>query len=81
MPVLAKFSGIVIRLLCLGRFGPRIHAFYRDQELVIDLEDVRVLSGRLPDRFARIVLAWVRQHRQEILAGLEIRRPVFAAVL
>lgn len=74
MPVLAKFCGIVIRLLSVPSFGHRIHAFYGDDELVVDLEDLRVVSGRLPDRVGRMVLAWARQHREEILAGLGVLR-------
>lgn len=74
MPVLAKFSGIVIRLLSLGAFGHRIHAFYGDEELVVDLDSVQVVSGHLPRRPGRLVLHWVRQHREEVLAGLSSRR-------
>lgn len=67
MPVLAKFGGIVIRLLCLHPMGARLHAFYGDEELIVDVDDVRVVSGWAPDRVARQVLAWARQHRREIL--------------
>src|SRR5262245_28820674 len=67
MRVLAKLCGIVIRLLKLRPFGSRLHAFYVNDELVVDLDEVRVVSGRLPDRAMRMVLAWARQHRREIL--------------
>ncbi len=36
MPVLAKFYGIVIRLMCLQNLGTRLHAFYEGAELVTD---------------------------------------------
>ncbi len=75
MPVIAKFGGIVIRLLCLGAFGHRLHAFHGNDELVVDLDDLRVVNGSAPDRISRQVLAWARQHRCEILAGLSRRRP------
>lgn len=74
MPVLAKFCGVVIRLLCLQSMGHRLHAFHGDDELVVDLDEMRVLSGRLPERLTRMVLAWARQHRYEILAGLRTVR-------
>lgn len=70
MPVLAKFCGIVIRLLSLRPMGPRLHAFYGDHEMVLDLDEIRVVSGMLPDRASRMAIAWARQHREEILAGL-----------
>lgn len=67
MPVLAKFGGIVIRLLCLRSMGARLHAFYGNEELVVDVDEVRVVSGQAPERVSRMVLAWARQHRREIL--------------
>ena len=74
MPVIARFSGIIIRLLCLGAVGHRLHAFHGDDELVVDLDDLRVVNGNATGRVGRQVLAWARQHRYEILAGLA-RRP------
>ncbi len=70
MPVIAKFCGIVIRLLTLRSFGNRIHAFYGDEELVLDLDEMRIVSGHLPDRVLRMVMAWARQHRDEIFGTL-----------
>lgn len=76
MPVIARFGGIVIRLLCLGVFGHRLHAFHGDDELVVDLDALRIVSGSAPDRISRQVLAWARQHRYQILAGLARRQPI-----
>ncbi len=70
MPVLAKFGGIVIRLLSLGRFGTRLHAFHGDDELVVDLAELRVLQGTLPAALRRRVLDWAREHRYSIFAGI-----------
>ncbi|MBL9138172.1 MAG: DUF4160 domain-containing protein [Verrucomicrobiales bacterium] len=70
MPVIANFCGIIIRLLNLRPLGHRIHAFLGEEELVVDLYDLRVLSGHFPEPMARLVLDWVRSHRYEILVGL-----------
>jgi hypothetical protein len=69
MPVIAKFYGVVVRLLCLRSLGSRIHAFYGDSEMVIDLATLRVLENNLPDTVKWMVLAWAREHRGEIMAG------------
>ena len=37
MPVIAKFCGIVMRLLIDRTFGTHVHAFYGDLELMISL--------------------------------------------
>lgn len=75
MPVIARFGGIIIRLLCLGAVGHRLHAFHGDNELVVDLDELRILQGNASNRISRQVLAWARQHRFEILASLSRRRP------
>lgn len=66
MPVLAKFCGVVIRLLCLRSLGARLHACYGDSEMVIDLANGNVLQDEMPERIRRMVLAWAKQHRAEI---------------
>lgn len=71
MPVLAKFSGIVIRLLSLGRLGTHLHAFHGNDELVVDLFELKIIQGQLPGRLAQLVLDWARQHRYAIFASLD----------
>jgi hypothetical protein len=82
MPVIANFCGIIIRLLNLRPLGQRLHAFHGDEEMVVDLYDLRVLSGQFPDPLTRLVLDWARSHRYEILSGLHrleaTGRPAFA---
>lgn len=67
MPVIAEFGGVIIRLLRLRSLGHRLHAFYGDDELVVDLAELRVVEGLLPERIGRQVMEWARQHRLEIL--------------
>lgn len=67
MPVLAKFRGIVIRMLIDRTFGKRLHAFYGNTELVMGLNPVRVIQGDVPPWVETQALNWARQHQQEIL--------------
>ena len=67
MPVLAKFRGIVIRLLMHRTFGTRLHAFYGDGELVIGLNPVRVIQGDVPPWVERLAMNWARQHQAEFV--------------
>jgi hypothetical protein len=67
MPVVARFCGIVIRLLCLRSLGARLHAFYRGSELVIELPSLTVLEGEVPLVVRAMVIEWARQHYQELL--------------
>ena len=76
MPVLARFSGIVIRLLTLGKLGTHLHAFCGNDELVVDLAELRVLQGRLPGTLGQQVMDWARTHRYEIFCGIARQQPM-----
>ena len=69
MPVIARFCGIVIRMLSLRPFGVRLHAFHGDGEMVVDLKTLRVIEGNLPEAMRELVLDWIGQHQQELLGG------------
>ncbi len=70
MPVIARFCGIVIRLLCLRTLGARLHAFHGNSEMVVDLASLRIIQGNVPERESRMVMAWAKIHQRELLAGL-----------
>jgi hypothetical protein len=72
MPVIAKFYGIVIRLLCIRPIGARLHAFYGDSELVITLPTLRIIQDDAPPGVRALVLAWARRHHHELLADTQL---------
>jgi hypothetical protein len=72
MPVLAKFYGIVIRMLCDRTFGTHFHAFYGDSELVIGVNPLRVIQGEAPPWVREWALAWVRHYQSAPLSSPRI---------
>lgn len=72
MPVIAKFYGIVIRLLCVQSLGARIHAFYGDCELVINLPNLRIIQGEAPQKVKDLVLDWARRHYRELMLDRDL---------
>jgi len=72
MPVLAKFNGIVIRLLLAQTFGVRLHAFYGDAELVIGLNPLRIISSEVPHWVEAWVMNWVSQHEYEFAPSVQL---------
>ncbi|MCX6930174.1 MAG: DUF4160 domain-containing protein [Verrucomicrobia bacterium] len=72
MPVIAKFCGIVIRLLIDRTFGTHVHAFYGDHELVVGLDPPRVIQGDAPPWVQEWVLWWVGHHQTELLTSRKI---------
>ncbi len=80
MPVIAKFCGIVIRLLNHQTFGTHVHAFYGDAELVIGLNPLRVIQGEAPSWVRERALEWVGHHKHELLSAREIDLDLAAPV-
>ncbi len=66
MPVLAKFHGIVMRMMCHWTFGTHLHAIYGEDELVIVLKPVRIIQGEVPPWVSTLALAWVRRHEHHL---------------
>ena len=69
MPVLAKSSGIVIRMLIDRTFGTHVHALYGDAEMVIGLNPTRVIQGEVPRWVQEWALEWVAHHQGEFLSS------------
>ncbi len=67
--MLAKFSGIVIRMLSDQTFGTHFHVFYGDCELVIGLNPLRVIQGEAPAWVQDLALQWVGQHQHGLAAA------------
>ncbi len=63
MAVLAKFCGIVIRMLVDRTFGTHFHVFYGDSELVIGINPLRVIQGDAPEWVRKLALDWVACHQ------------------
>jgi len=79
MPVIAKFCGIVIRMLFIRSMEARFHAFYGNNELVVGISPLRIIQGEAPGPVAALVLTWAAKHQHELLnawkAIASARRP------
>ena len=65
MPVIAKFCGIVVRVLMDRTFGRHFHVFYGDAELVIGLNPLRVIQGDAPSWVQAWALDWIEHHQRD----------------
>jgi len=66
MPVLAKYYGIVIRMLINQTFGTHFHVFFGDSELVIGLNPLRVIQGEVPRWVREWALDWVEHYQSDL---------------
>lgn len=67
MPEISRFFGIVIAMYWDEHNPPHFHAFYGDDEVLIDIRSLSVFSGRLPPRALGLVIEWATLHREELL--------------
>jgi hypothetical protein len=69
MPELARFYGIIIKMLFIQaeHSPPHIHAIYGEYVSAIDINGCKQLDGDLPDKALALVLEWVRLYQNELL--------------
>ena len=68
MPVICRFFGIAIRMYYRDHHPPHFHARYGEHEIVVSIEDLEILEGRLPPRARRMVIEWAFLHREALRA-------------
>ena len=72
MPEVSRFFGIIIRMYVEtggAHHMPHFHAYYQDHVGIYDIEGIERLTGSLPRRQERLVLAWAELHQQELLSN------------
>ena len=74
MPVVALFHGIRILLYWREHDPPHFHAQYAEHEAQVDIRQGIVITGYLPRRQLRLVLAWAELHADELMQNWELAR-------
>ena len=74
MPPISMFYGIIIRMYCdkAEHNPPHFHAYYQDFKATVDIRTCEILTGELPKRQTKLVLAWAEIHQDELLADWEL---------
>lgn len=73
MPTISMFYGILIRMYYDDHNPPHIHAIYGDSEAVYDLSGNK-LEGSLPGKQAKLVVAWISIHEDELKADWQLAK-------
>ena len=55
MPEISRFYGIVIRMYFNDHLPPHIHAEYGEYEILVNINTLAVISGKLPSRALGLV--------------------------
>lgn len=74
MPEISRFYGIIIAMFFDDHNPPHFHARYGGEKVVIEIETLRVLEGRLSPRALGLVIEWASQHSDELLQNWELAK-------
>lgn len=75
MPVISLFYGIVVSMYFLDskqHKKPHIHVRYQADEAVYSIPEGELLAGSIPPAKARLVLAWIEIHREDLMADWDL---------
>lgn len=69
MPELSRFYGIVIRMYFDDHPPPHFHAEYGGSKVVIDIDTLAVVHGKIAPRALGLVMEWASAHQDELKAA------------
>ena len=72
MPEISLFFGIRITIYYNDHNPPHINAEYNGYTAIIDIQEASVISGYLPGRQLKIVLAWCVMYQDELMQNWEL---------
>ena len=74
MPEVSRFYGVVIRMYFREHGPHHFRAEYGSDEVLVGIEDLAVLEGRLPPRALGFVIEWASLHQADLRAAWERAR-------
>lgn len=71
MPEISRFFGIVIQMYVDDHLPAHFHARQAGREVVVAIETLAIIRGRLSPRAHALVVEWAALHADELLADWE----------
>jgi hypothetical protein len=66
MPELSRFYGIVIKMYYNDHNPPHFHAEYGCDAMVVDINSLAIIGGRIAPRATGLVMEWAAQHQSDL---------------
>lgn len=66
MPEISRFFGILIKVYYGDHAPPHFHAEYGGDEMLVAIDSLAVVAGRLTPRATGLVMEWAAQHQAEL---------------
>jgi len=76
LPVISRFYGMIIKMYFLSKEHnpPHIHVIYGECMSSINIINLEVIQGDLPEKALKLVREWIKIHRNEILEMWESQK-------
>ena len=69
MPEISRFYGIVIKMYYNDHNPPHFHAEYGDANLVVSIDSLAVITGKLSRRATGMVMEGATEHQADLHAA------------
>jgi hypothetical protein len=66
MPEISRFFGIVVYMYFDDHAPPHFHAKYNDENVVIGIDSLDVLEGKMRSRGLKLIREWAKLHQEEL---------------
>ena len=74
MPQISCFLGILIRMFFKDHNPPHFHAFYGENEALININKIELMEGYVPPRVLGLVMEWAVLNQPALTANWERAR-------
>jgi hypothetical protein len=74
MPEISRFYGIVIKMFHNDHQPPHFHAEHGDDQVIVAIETLAVIAGKLRPRATALVMEWAALHQSELRQDWEHAR-------
>jgi hypothetical protein len=74
MPEISLFYGIRVTMNWSEHNPPHFHVEYAEFNASIDIQKAQIISGALPNRQLKLVLAWCEIHRDELMQNWQLAK-------
>ena len=67
MPSISRFFGIKIYMHYDDHNPPHFHVKYNEFNALIDINDLKIMRGKLPPRVMGMIIEWANMHQNELI--------------
>ena len=72
MPIISTFYGIIVQMFWDDHAPPHFHVKYAGYKAVINIRELKLANGVLPNKALELVLDWAELYQDELMANWEL---------